>query len=73
MILIAESPSRRTEYRRYLGNAGLSVVQHAREFFIALWPEDRIREATLHERQAATRLVVALIDAMADDACDAFA
>ena len=24
MILIAESPSRRTEYRRYLGNAGLS-------------------------------------------------
>ena len=22
MILIAESPSRRTEYRRYLGNAG---------------------------------------------------
>ena len=23
MILIAESPSRRTEYRRYLGNAGL--------------------------------------------------
>ena len=26
MILIAESPSRRTEYRRYLGNAGLDVA-----------------------------------------------
>ena len=25
MILIAESPSRRTEYRRYLGNAGLNI------------------------------------------------
>ena len=26
MILIAESPSRRTEYRRYLGNAGWSYI-----------------------------------------------
>ena len=26
MILIAESPSRRTEYRRYLGNAGLGKL-----------------------------------------------
>ena len=26
MILIAESPSRRTEYRRYLGNAGSITV-----------------------------------------------
>ena len=26
MILIAESPSRRTEYRRYLGNAGGSII-----------------------------------------------
>ena len=26
MILIAESPSRRTEYRRYLGNAGYYVL-----------------------------------------------
>ena len=25
MILIAESPSRRTEYRRYLGNAGFTL------------------------------------------------
>ena len=25
MILIAESPSRRTEYRRYLGNAGYNI------------------------------------------------
>ena len=29
MILIAESPSRRTEYRRYLGNAGLKKASEA--------------------------------------------
>ena len=29
MILIAESPSRRTEYRRYLGNAGLCIYRLA--------------------------------------------
>ena len=31
MILIAESPSRRTEYRRYLGNAGLQEPGRARD------------------------------------------
>ena len=30
MILIAESPSRRTEYRRYLGNAGESTFATVR-------------------------------------------
>ena len=29
MILIAESPSRRTEYRRYLGNAGSGYAEEA--------------------------------------------
>ena len=33
MILIAESPSRRTEYRRYLGNAGLSFSKSDRKVF----------------------------------------
>ena len=33
MILIAESPSRRTEYRRYLGNAGLGINSCSQEIY----------------------------------------
>ena len=41
MILIAESPSRRTEYRRYLGNAGEYIARTALTRIInqdVLWP-----------------------------------
>ena len=39
MILIAESPSRRTEYRRYLGNAG-SVIRLGVLYFVQRIPHE---------------------------------
>ena len=50
----------------------VGVVQNPRQFRITLGPEDGRRQPALDQRQAARGLIVVLVDAVADDAGDAF-